>query len=196
MKKYNVIHSRFELPLSPSFCIARAFPEQDDPLIQKGRSMKRIIAMAAALAAIVIFAQGNAQAQTTLHPGGFPFPGMSACGGGFGFGGGIGFGGFPLQLDREQPPYFAKFPPVYYSHAVKRPYGVSPYAAPAGVVPVEMSHPLPSVDPVLIENPHFTKGSSELKAQPKTDQQVSVKKDKIVGWQANPFFNAGGLALN
>ncbi|MEZ6093219.1 MAG: hypothetical protein R3C03_03125 [Pirellulaceae bacterium] len=56
----------------------------------------------------------------------FPFPGMNACG----------------VLNREEPPFFAKYPPVYYSHIVRRPYGISPYAAPAGIRPVEMDVPV------------------------------------------------------
>lgn len=157
--------------------------------------MKRIIAVAAALAAILVFAKGEAQAQTLLHPGGFPYPGMNACGGGIGFGG-LGLGGFGLQLDREQPPYFAKFPPVYYSRAVKRPYGVSPYAAPAGVVPVEMSHPMPKIEPVVIENPHFKNGATEIIVDSPKEQKASFTKNKVAGWRQNPFFNTNEFVLN
>jgi hypothetical protein len=32
------------------------------------------------------------------------------------------------------PPYFALFPPVYYSYAVPRTYGFSPYAYPPGTI--------------------------------------------------------------
>lgn len=154
--------------------------------------MKRFIAIAAALAAILVFSNAQAQAQTTLHPGGFPYPGMNACGGIGGFG---GFGALGLQVDREQPPYFAKFPPVYYSHAVKRPYGVSPFAAPAGVVPIEISHPMPASEPVVIENPHIKKGAVEIKDEPKSEKVASVSKEKVIGWRQNPFFNANEFVL-
>ena len=176
--------------------------------IQKGSIMKRFIAIAAALAAIVICSEGNLQAQTRLHPGGFPYPGAFQQ----------GFSGFGnLGFDREQPPYFAKFPPVYYSHAVKRPYGVSPYAAPAGVVPVELTHALPRANPVVIDNPHFEGKSSEghmedHNAKPKmkpdmksdmkpetkanTKAQAKPKKNKVVGWQTNPYFEENRLVLN
>ncbi|MEQ1905012.1 MAG: hypothetical protein ABL888_12565 [Pirellulaceae bacterium] len=53
---------------------------------------------------------------------------------------------------REDIPYFAKFPPVYYSHIVRRPYGVSPYAAPPGIAPIELS--IPAIEPQVIMNPY------------------------------------------
>ncbi len=48
---------------------------------------------------------------------------------------GYGYGyplAYPLRRYHVQrtPPYFALFPPVYYSSPVKRPYGLSPYAWP------------------------------------------------------------------
>ena len=157
--------------------------------------MKSFIAIAAALAAIVICSEGTAQAQTQLHPGGFPYPGLIQQG----FAGGPGaYGGFGFQLPREQPPYFAKFPPVYYSHAVKRPYGVSPYAAPAGVMPVEMTMPRPISKPLVVNNPFFDGDDSvdtKVKADKKVKTEAKAKKSKVAGWQANPFFERH-LALN
>ena len=51
--------------------------------------------------------------------------------GGMGYGGNWGWG--PFNVNRSLgyipvPPYFALHPPVYYSHNVAVPYGVSPYA--------------------------------------------------------------------
>lgn len=150
--------------------------------------MKRLIAVVAALAAIAVLSESSAIAQTTLHSSGFPYPG--ACGGG---GCGFGFGGGFInrdQIDNGQPPYFAKFPPVYYSHAVKRPYGISPYAAPAGIVPVEMTHPMPAVNPVIVENPHVkSKTNNKAQVTKKVEKKASVEKKQPVGWQTNPFFN-------
>ena len=79
---------------------------------------------------------------------------------GLGLGAGLGYGAiypYPLQnvtgLPRfEEPTYFSKFPPVYYSHHVARPYGISPFAAPPGIVPVEMGMGLP---PAKVVNPYF-----------------------------------------
>ena len=54
--------------------------------------------------------------------------------GGCGFGG-YGFGsGIPYSVNvQDSPPYFAMYPPVYYSHPVPRPYGFSPFAYPPGM---------------------------------------------------------------
>jgi hypothetical protein len=78
---------------------------------------------------------------------------------GYGFGSGLNFG-FPMLgrggFQREDIPYFAKFPPVYYSNIVRRPYGVSPFAAPPGIVPVEMGVSAVSREPLTIVNPFYT----------------------------------------
>ena len=107
--------------------------------------MKRIFALIVALAAIVLV--GNEAAQAQNYVGGYQFGAglQSNCGGGFFRGG----------TPREQAPYFAQYPPVYYSHIVPRPYGISPYAAPAGIAPVEMSVPMPAPMPITVRNPFF-----------------------------------------
>lgn len=78
---------------------------------------------------------------------------------GEGYGFGLGcqapffVGNFGYVRPSEELPYFAKFPPVYYSHIVPRPYGVSPYAAPPGIVPTEyMVQPM--TQPEVIRNPY------------------------------------------
>jgi hypothetical protein len=43
-------------------------------------------------------------------------------------------------------------PPVYYEGIVKRPYGISPFAAPPGVLPVEMTI---KVEPKTVLNPLY-----------------------------------------
>ena len=161
--------------------------------------MKRLIAIAAAIAAIVICSEGSTQAQSLLNPSGFPYPNYIQQG----LQGGPGaFGGF--RASREQPPYFAKFPPVYYSHAVKRPYGISPFAAPAGIVPVEITHAPKQSKPVVIHNPYFGDGipadvqveaDTKMKPNTKVKTEAKPKKNKVAGWQINPFFDPQ-LALN
>ena len=52
--------------------------------------------------------------------------------------GGCGFGGYGYGMPynvygQDSIPYFALYPPVYYSHPVPRPYGFSPFAYPPGV---------------------------------------------------------------
>ncbi len=128
---------------------------------QKGLLMKRLLAIAVAIAAVSMFAETNATAQ--------------GYGSGYQFGAGINSvrcNSF-RSVEREQPPYFAKYPPVYYSHIVKRPYGVSPYAAPSGIMPVEMQVvPIP----VTIKNPFFNQEVSPAKtpAKPKSESGNKV----------------------
>ena len=91
---------------------------------------------------------------------------------GFQFGTGVGFSrgflGRGFLTPREQPPFFAKFPPVYYSHIVKRPYGISPFAAPAGIAPVELSVPAT----ITVKNPFF---ESEVAPVSNAEQVPAVK---------------------
>ncbi|MEL7498154.1 MAG: hypothetical protein AAFN77_11120 [Planctomycetota bacterium] len=138
--------------------------------------MKRLIAVAVAAIAITVVVQSEAQAQS--YYGGYQFgAGIRANCGGLGIGG--------INFQREQPPYFAKFPPVYYSHIVKRPYGVSPYAAPAGIAPVEMGYQQPVITPITKVNPYFRP------VEPVADQQADEQPDNDdkVTWRSNPFFN-------
>lgn len=59
------------------------------------------------------------------------------------------------------PPYFSLHPPVYYGYRVARPYGYSPYAAPAGVLPAEFVQA-----PKLIDNPFYVDaGAATMPAQ-------------------------------
>jgi len=103
---------------------------------------------------------------------------------------GFGFGGFGAPFARGfasrqvRPPYFAEFPPVYYNGIVRRPYGISPYAAPAGVVPVEMQVATESIEPSVVKNPFFNKNHSapvavtEIKEDnPATTKNKSTKID-------------------
>jgi hypothetical protein len=65
--------------------------------------------------------------------------------------GGYGLGYFNYQYNQPRIPYYALYPPVYYSYPVPRTYGYSPFAYPPGVQTpeVEMSTPL------SITNPYF-----------------------------------------
>ena len=53
----------------------------------------------------------------------------------------------------QRPPYFALFPPVYYSHPVRRPYVYSPCAYLPGRMPPKIK-PRP---PLVIRNPYVTR---------------------------------------
>ena len=138
--------------------------------------MKRLLALAVAIAAVSIMAETKATAQG--YSNGYQFgAGVRAnCGIRSNFASGY--------TAREQLPYFAKFPPVYYSHIVKRPYGVSPYAAPAGIAPVELNFAAPV--PVTVKNPFFEKKVLPVKAPEKPAAEPEMKST----WIANPFLTA------
>ncbi len=94
---------------------------------------------------------GGGHCRGGLHGGGF-------CGGGL-YGGGLYGGGlcgyglyggwWPGLYLQEDLPYFALFPPVYYSHPIPRPYGFSPFAYPPGTVTPEVVR----VQPLMVANP-------------------------------------------
>ena len=69
----------------------------------------------------------------------------------------------------ERLPYYALYPPVYYSHAVAEPYGHNPYAAvapapcPAVVYPMASSAAIadrPTPPPLRIVNPFVDQAKS------------------------------------
>ena len=128
--------------------------------------MKKVIALVVAFAAVAIVAGSEANAQNFSFNNGFQFGAgaRSAAVGnpGLGFGFGSGFGQFGRGFSSRQvrPPYFAEFPPVYYNGIVRRPYGISPFAAPAGVVPVELTRAAGPVEPAVVSNPFFRKNKS------------------------------------
>jgi len=134
--------------------------------------MIRLLAMAIAVAAFSLMTSSSAQAQG--------FNGGYQLGAGFNANrcGGFGVGNY---TPREQPPYFAMHPPVYYSHIVKRPYGVSPFAAPAGIAPVEMSYP--QVQPLSVKNPFFGKDMN-VKAPAKAQSKKTNNKSAMI---VNPY---------
>ncbi len=87
----------------------------------------------------------------------------------------------------DQPPFFALYPPVYYDRTiVARPYGVSPYAVPPGIAPVEMSVPTP----LRQENPYFV----EPKKDKDSDDKSSGSTDSKTTWMHNPYFNGQSVA--
>lgn len=82
-----------------------------------------------------------------------------------GYAAGIGFG-YSQQSSvrfispREDIPYFAKYPPVYYGDMVRRPYGISPYAVPPGIMPAEYSAPVSRPCAQTIVNPYVPKADA------------------------------------
>jgi hypothetical protein len=111
--------------------------------------------------------------------GGFPWWGYGAYWGPYGW-------WYPYSYQYERIPYFALFPPVYYSYPVSRPYGQSPFnygydsyaCNGAGSAEGELAGPLTISNPYLrrmaadqatpvpqqggalrIDNPYVAKGS-------------------------------------
>ncbi len=86
-------------------------------------------------------------------------------------------------------PYYALYPPVYYSHAVKRPYGLSPFAdLPVGhgygaahstCGPARVAARPKPAEPLLLKNPHVADHSAVAPQQ----QQASRAPLRIV----NPY---------
>jgi hypothetical protein len=91
---------------------------------------------------------------------------------------GLGFfnygdGGYGINY--RQPPYYALYPPVYYSYPVARPYGFSPFAYPPGVLTPEVK---PSLSGQTYLNPFV----------PSSVEAVDVDQTTSVGrTYYNPF---------
>ena len=170
--------------------------------------MKNIMTLATAVVALAFFSTlSTEQASAQGYNNGYQFGtgvNQSFRGGGFnggfngsrgvrrgGFGGGF-FAGFNQIgiLDRAQaPPYFAQFPPVYYSGIVRRPYGISPFAAPPGVEPVEFRHQVIEVEPVTIRNPYINNVESASGPAIEVEKDAADDTDNKTTWTKNPHFD-------
>src|SRR5262245_56396523 len=124
--------------------------------------MKRIRNLALCLIALAIIA---ALCPTTASAGG-PF----GCGDWWGINGPYGLYGNRVN----EVPYFAMFPPVYYSQPVPRSYGWSPFAYPPGT----MTPPAEVPKPQTIINPHVQ--------QPQCAPSSTEAKAKTTGYEAPP----------
>ena len=168
--------------------------------------MKNIMTLAIAVAALAFFStMSTEQVSAQSYNNGYQFGtgvNQSFRGGGFnrGFRGGHGGGNFGGGffagfnqigiLDRAQtPPYFAQFPPVYYSGIVRRPYGISPFAAPPGVEPVEFRHQVIEVEPVTIRNPYINNVESASGPNIEAEKDAADDTDNKTTWTQNPHFD-------
>ena len=104
---------------------------------------------------------------------------LAACAGatparafdGYGYGyGGFGLGYLYNNLQYNVP-YFAAFPPVYYSYPVPRTYGYSPFAYPPGVMTPEV---IETVEPAIFENPYVPSSAPEKQAKPAEKRDSTV----------------------
>ena len=135
--------------------------------------IKTSLLAAAAFAVLLIAQPEEAQAQ---------YLGSNNCCGGLSH----GILSSPYALSRvPDPPYFAIHPPVYYSHAVPRTYGYSPYAYPGSVRTPEVKVEAPAAK--MVKNPYATpaaakpKKSIDLKSMTKSSGPLEV---------LNPFVNS------
>jgi hypothetical protein len=103
------------------------------------------------------------------------------CGYGL-YGGGLYGGWWPGPFAQQCPPYFALYPPVYYSHPIARPYGFSPFAYPPGTMTPEVIR----VQPLMVFNP-FVAQSLTVERPAKTSGPLRIR---------NPYVNKpeSGLA--
>ena len=107
--------------------------------------------------------------------------GDGACGCGP-YGGGLYGDGWPGLYVQERLPYFALYPPVYYSHPVARPYGYSPFAYPPGTITPDVVRP----QPLMVVN-RFVAQSAAIEKPTKTAGPLRIR---------NPYVDppASGLA--
>ena len=99
---------------------------------------------------------------------------QAGCGYGYGYGGcGIFDMGRLYGVLADNVPYYAAFPPVYYSAPVPRTYGYSPFAYPPGYATPDL---VAESSPLEIINPHF-KTSTESVGKAAEDQ-VTVTSDQ------------------
>jgi hypothetical protein len=116
-----------------------------------------------ALALACGLAAGNAQAQ---------------CGGMYG---GMGYGGYwdigrLYSVLSQNVPYYAAFPPVYYSAPVPRSYGYSPFAYPPGTMTPEV---VETVSAQEIVNPYVEPASLKT-------EKTKTTEDRVTAIQAKP----------
>ncbi|UUO08920.1 hypothetical protein M4951_11520 [Blastopirellula sp. J2-11] len=77
--------------------------------------------------------------------------------GGPGFGyGSYGYGYGYVRGNVPTPPYFALHPPVYYSHSVARPYGISPFPIGSYQPSQRVVYTAPTPEPQVVINPYVT----------------------------------------
>ena len=138
--------------------------------------MKKVIGMTIVAAALMLLGSAeSAQAQC----GALGYGGI----GGYGL---LGLNGNAYRSGRvPTPPYFALHPPVYYSGAVARSYGYSPFAYP-GHKETPAAKPAPKA--AMIENPHVQPVQKE--AKPKLNLKQITQLEVL-----NPYFKSNATKL-
>ncbi len=112
-------------------------------------------------------------------------------------GGAYGYGGYGFDVGRlygvlaRNVPYYAAFPPVYYSAPVPRTYGYSPFAYPPGTRTPDL--PTPTVAAKEILNPYVKKSSVAEKAPVDKVTQRDHKPEPLA--IVNPFVSSGSAEV-
>lgn len=145
--------------------------------------MKRIKVFGLGVVCAMLLASAAvAEAQSPYVGGGYgPWYGYS------GYEGGL-FGDYQSQ----SLPYFALFPPVYYSCPVPRTYGYSPFAYPSYVMTPEA----PPAAPVTVTNPYVPKAPAkpaekETPPAPKVKQASTAESPLRI---QNPYVQKAGVS--
>ena len=111
-------------------------------------------------------------------------PSAKACDGGYGWDSGMGWLYQSLQYN---VPYYAAFPPVYYSYPVPRTYGYSPFAYPPGVMTPEVTV---APQPQVINNPYVPSTKPNQPAKPAdTTAKARTQPEPLV--IINPYVTSG-----
>jgi hypothetical protein len=120
---------------------------------------------------------------------------QAQCAAGYGLG---GYGGYwdigrLYSVLADNVPYYAAFPPVYYSVPVPRTYGYSPFAYPPGV----MTPDVECSQPATINNPYYSdeveQPAAEAEAAP-ADETTSLTVPAAPLVINNPFVTGAKLA--
>lgn len=80
-------------------------------------------------------------------------------------------------------PYYALYPPVYYSEPVARPYGFSPFALPPGKMPAE-GIVFEAAEPEVTINPYFKPSKPDANDAAPSGEKTVAKPQVI----ENPYF--------
>ena len=116
------------------------------------------------------------------------------------YGGGYGFGAWDMGrlygVMADNVPYFAAFPPVYYSAPVPRTYGYSPFAYPPGVMTPDLVETVS--EPQVIETPYVVPESTSegpaMIAPESVDQTTSVAPVRGPQVILNPYVTQSAVA--
>lgn len=107
------------------------------------------------------------------------------CGGWGAWGANFPYGLYGNRVNRV--PYYAMFPPVYYSAPVPRSYGWSPFAYPPGTMTPEVE----TAEPQDMTNPYVTPPAE---AKPSSLNNTAAHRAPVPQVVINPYVSSANLA--